>query len=130
MDRGTLEYFRTPWSLPGPATRTLFVILGHSRVEVIRLLEQTTLRTVALVWSELAQETNSIAATELILMVGDESFQRNGDPESSDVWKKVQTMAFFLLLAKTRTRAFNFFQTSRERSGNHPIVNLSLPVEC
>lgn len=65
------------------ATRTLFVILDHSRVEVILLLEQTTLQTVALVWSELAQETNSTVATELILMVGDESFQRNGDPESS-----------------------------------------------
>jgi hypothetical protein len=74
---------------------TLFVILGHSRVEVILLLEQTTLRTVALVWSELAQETNSIAATELILMVGDESFQRNGDPESSDVWKKVPNHDLF-----------------------------------
>ena len=89
MDRGTLEYFRTMvFTRAGSycawrSTRTLFVILGHSRVEVILLLEQPTLLTVAPVWSELAQETNSTTATELILMVGDESFQRNGDPESS-----------------------------------------------
>jgi hypothetical protein len=98
MDRRNSRVFPNH-GLTRTATRTLFVILGHSRVEVILLLEQTTLQTVALVWSELAQETNSTAATELILMAGDESFQRNGDPESS---LKSQTMTlFFLLLAKT-----------------------------
>ena len=54
MDRGTLEYFRT-MVLPGPEVivrgaplALFFMILGPSRVEVILLLEQPTLRTVAL----------------------------------------------------------------------------------
>lgn len=56
-------------------------------------------------------------------MVRDESFQQHGDPESPlkgssvDIWKKVQTMAIFPLLAKTVPKLSFFFPKPLSEKG-------------
>ena len=86
MDRGTLEYFRT-MVLPRAGNivcgAPLALHLSSSAIlEVIPIARTTTLWTVVLVWSELAQRNRCYSSYGTDFNGRDESFQRNGDLES------------------------------------------------